>query len=253
MSRVFVLSAGRTGTVFLTHTLPSRVPGLFAVHEAPGSRALLMLGNLAARVGRGDRPLRAALAWALDARRHDEPAVDLEVNPMLVPLTHLLPALGPLRVVHMVRHPASWVRSIRSFRASGYRRHLIDFVPFGTPFPTPRPEGWRRLDQVQRALWRWRHCNERIEALAQTADRYVRLRYEDLFVADRDTRERALRELLTAIDRPAPADLDQLLDAPPANPAPSGQPVDVLDADVAAICGPMLSRYGYAISEPSTR
>ena len=37
----FVLSAGRTGTVFLTHTLPAHVPELHAVH-APSAQEVLV-------------------------------------------------------------------------------------------------------------------------------------------------------------------------------------------------------------------
>ena len=243
MSRVYVLSAGRTGTVFLTRTLPAHVPGIHAIHEAPGSRMTLILGNIALAVGRGDRWLLRRLHHQLD--RPSPGAVDLQINPMLVPVTHLLPSLGPVRLVHMVRHPASWVRSIRAFRASGFRRHLIDHVPFGTPFPWPRPTNWSSLNPTQQALWRWRHCNERIEALAQDAAFAERIRYEDLFRADRATREATLKRLLVAIDRPAPPDLTPLLDAPVENPAPQQAPVEVDPADVDAICGPMLERYGY--------
>ena len=96
-----------------------------------------------------------------------------------------------------------------------------------------------------RELARWRHCNERIEALAQDAAFAERIRYEDLFRADRATREATLKRLLVAIDRPAPPDLTPLLDAPVENPAPQQAPVEVDPADVDAICGPMLERYGY--------
>ena len=34
-----------------------------------------------------------------------------------------------------------WVRSIRAFKASGWRRHVVDHAPFVTPCPWPRPEG----------------------------------------------------------------------------------------------------------------
>ena len=36
--------------------------------------------------------------------------------------------------------------SIRAFKASGWRRHVVDHAPFVTPCPWPRPEGWGALD-----------------------------------------------------------------------------------------------------------
>ncbi|MCA9494507.1 MAG: hypothetical protein KC621_31485, partial [Myxococcales bacterium] len=126
-----------------------------------------------------------------------------------------------------------------------WRRHVVDHAPFVTPCPWPRPEGWGALDDVGRALWRWRVCNENIEALAPRADRYVRLTYEDLFRGDRETRLRALEVLLDALGRPMPEDVTPLLAAAVANPAPPGPRVDVDPALVEAICGPFLARYGY--------
>jgi hypothetical protein len=256
---VFVLSAGRTGTVFLTHTLPAHVPELHAVHEPDGSRSLLMLANAGAAIGRGSAWLAGRLHRGIQRRLAACPSHQryVEINPMLCPVVDLLAdVVSPLHVVHLVRHPVSWTRSIRAFRASGWRRHVIDAVPFANPAPVPRPPGWLGLDPVQQALWRWRACNEAIEAVAPRAERYIRLRYEDLFLADDATRIRSLEALLDALGVPAPGDLAPLLEARRANRAPEADPVDVPALAVERIAGPLLRRYGYPapeISAPARR
>lgn len=248
MSPVFVLSAGRTGTVFLTRTLPEHVPGLHCVHEPEGSRTNLMRGNLMALTGWGREALSERIAAGIAERFAATPTGQryVEVNPMLCPMADLLPELvEPLEVVHLVRHPVSWVRSIRAFRASGVRRHLIDFVPLANPAPVPRPDGWLGFDPVHQALWRWRACNEAIEAIAGRCMSYTRLRYEDLFLADEGMRETSVRRLIAALGVEAPRDLTPLLTAPRANRAPEAQPVQVPEAQVRRVCGALLDRYGY--------
>lgn len=246
----FVLSAGRTGTVFLTRTLPAHVPGLHCVHEPPGSRGTLVLGNLRNLAGSGTAAVRRRFRAGLEARLAAVPPGHryVEINPMLCPVTDLVAELAaerPVALVHLVREPASWVRSIRAFRASGRWRHVIDHLPLGTPFPVPRPRGWLATDQTSRALWRWRYCNEQILALHERVGRSTVVRHEDLFAADADARRVALLRLLEGLGVPAPAALDPLLDAPPANPAPAAAPVDVDPADVQRICGPVMAALGY--------
>ena len=164
----FVLSAGRTGTVFLTDALAHADPPVHAVHEPEGSRSTLVLANMSNAAGVGRRALtrrfQTNLARRLDRLDPDDAYV--EFNPMLCACTDVLQSVpGPLRVVHLVRSPAPWVRSILAFRASGWRRHVIEHTPFANPYPWPRPAGWLRMDRVERALWRWRYCNEQLLAL----------------------------------------------------------------------------------------
>ncbi len=247
----FVLSAGRTGTVFLTHTLPDHVPELHAVHEPPGSRSLLVLANVGAVMGRGSAWLSGRLHRGVTRRQAACPPHQryVEINPMLCPVVDVLAdVVSPLHVVHLVRHPVSWTRSIRAFRASGWRRHVIDAIPFANPAPVPRPPGWLGLDPVSQALWRWRACNEAIESVSPRAARYVRLRYEDLFLADRDTRIAHLEQLLDALNVPHPDDLEALLAAPRANRAPKAAPVDIPALTASRIAGELMERYGYGAS-----
>ncbi|TNE89609.1 MAG: hypothetical protein EP330_10585 [Deltaproteobacteria bacterium] len=246
--RTFAISSGRTGTVFLTERLPALYPQLHAVHEPPGSRSTLVAGNLRNLVGRGSRLLRAKWRLELERRLAEVPsgAHYLEVNPMLVPVTDLLAEVEPLRLVHLTRHPRSWTQSIRTFKASSRFRPVIDFLPLANPYPTPRPEGWLGTDQVHKALWRWRYGNEQILALAPNAERYLHLRYEDLFAEDVGQRDATLAKLLDFLELPPCDDPAPLYASGRANPAPPGARVEVPEESIAAICGSLMAQLGYS-------
>jgi hypothetical protein len=207
-----------------------------------------MLANARNFTGRGTRPLRSKLQRELEQRRHVGPGETyLEVNPMLCACLDLLPAHpGPLNVIHLTRHPVSWVQSIRKFRASGIRRHLIDHVPFANPYPAPRPSGWLTMDRTKRALHRWTYCNQAIRDLANRCDSYTHIRYEDLFL-HRDPA--SLERLLTALGLPTDGPIQDLVSGPAQNPAPSGERVEVPSAWVQALCEPLLTELGYAVGE----
>ena len=246
----FVLSAGRTGTVFLTHLLEQHFPETFAVHEPFPARYELMLANLRNDTGLGGSLLRRFFRGVRDRRleglRPDQPYIEL--NPMLCPLCDLLPDLGqPFSVVHLVRQPLSWADSIASFRASKPFRPLIRFVPFSKPYPQPRPQGWTRLNELERALWRWRFCNEQIRMLRPHAQAYSVLRYEDLFSGDAKRREASLAEFLYLLPIGFDGRLPEADFGTRANPKPaSARPLPVDKARVETICGELMSDFGYA-------
>ena len=62
----FVLSAGRTGTVFLSRVLDSKLGGLRCVHEPRPSRLTLMMGNLRNRTGIGTKLIHGIFRRALE-------------------------------------------------------------------------------------------------------------------------------------------------------------------------------------------
>ena len=247
MKQTFVISSGRTGTVFLTERLPSMYPELHAVHEPSGSRSTLVAGNIRNMVGTGTPLVRAKWRRELDARLGALPdhAHYLEVNPMLIPVTDLLREIEPLHLVHLARHPRSWTQSIRTFKASTKFRPFIDFLPMSTPYPVPRPRGWMTTDQVHKALWQWRYSNEQILELRPHASRYLRLKYEDLFSREIGLRNATLARLLEFLELEPCSDPEPLYASGPANPKPAGEPVEVPEASIREICGDMMQELGY--------
>lgn len=240
----YILSAGRTGTVFLESFLNAHCPGVTAIHEPPPSRQHLMLANLRNECGIGG----GLLAWHFHksrlARLKARSGAYVEINPHLCPFTDLLPdAARPLRVVHMVREPSSWAASMLGFKASTSFRTVIDYIPFATPYPVPRPQDWRTLSFAEKVLWRWQWCNSQILKLKDLTPHYCLIRYEDLFAAA-ERREQALRTILATLGLGFEVNAGNAAFAERHNPAASAaRPPD--HAAVKRICGDLAQKLGY--------
>jgi len=241
----YVLSAGRTGTVFLERLMNRKLEGVDARHEPASTRYQMMLANLRNDWGLG----RRLLAWLFEMARARRIAAAspcyVEINPFLCPMTDLLPREGhALRVVHVVRDPTDWAGSISSFKASNRFRKLIDPVPFAKPYPAPRPKGWGGMGEYERALWRWNWCNTRIAMLRDACEAYALVRYEDLFSPDEATRLDVLRVIgeTLALPRPLIADATDTALRENAFSAPNR----ILDREAARrISGDLAREYGY--------
>jgi hypothetical protein len=241
----YVLSAGRTGTVFLQRLLSEHLDGVTASFEPAGTRYQMMLANFRNDWGIGGRAFKWLFERARDRRVEAATGVYVEINSFLCAMTDLLPKPGRgLRIVHMVRDPATWAVSMATFKARTQFRHVIDYIPFAKPYPVPRPEGWRGLGEYERALWRWNWCNERINQLRPIADAYALVRYENLFASEPEARIAALETIGTTLDLPGRlADVRADM-ADRANPSPGkGHNIDRPTAK--RICGQLARDYGY--------
>lgn len=249
----FVLSPGRTGTVFLTRLVDRTYDGVHCVHEPRPSRALLVGGNIRNHHGPGGRALRTLFEAGLYGRLRSLPRDTryVEVNPLMTTTFDLIADLPvPFHVLHMTRDPRTWAPSLRTFKASGYRRHVIDFLPIASVMPVPLPDGWKSLPLLHRALWQWRYINERIEELFADRGPYDLVRYEDVFSSDPTIQRDAVARGLAAMGLdPAPG-LSAFDSQDRVNPAPGGRRDHVDEEVVARICGDTLTRYGY--EGPST-
>jgi len=243
----YVLSAGRTGTMFLETLIRRHCPDVHVEHEPSPSRSLMILGNI-----RNDCGLFGAMTRRL-SRSHQETfhgrdGQCIEVNPFLCAVTDLLPlSTRPLRIVHVIREPGAWAQSMTTFKASSRYRHVIDYVPFSKPFPAPRPDGWPKLTPFEKSLHQWIWCNNRIAALAGEAEEYVQVRSEDIFSSDRTVRNATLTRIFRVLDLPIQAETlatDEFSQR--VNPAPAG--TNLRDAAVErAICGHAATEFGYDI------
>lgn len=245
--RLYILSAGRTGTVFLEKLLATYAPGTVTEHEPKPTREQMMMANM-----RNDWGLRAngLKRWFNAARNRREQRAGgqyIEINPFLCAMTDLLPdPARPIRVVHITRDPSSWARSMTVFKASTKFRLIIDYIPFAKPYPSPRPEGWASWSFYERNLARWSWCNAQIAKLKIEAQAYTHLRYEDLFSADIATKEAAVMQVFDTLDLPRPDAIDWALFDTKANPAPPSS--TEFDAQAASrICGHLAREMGYAI------
>ena len=242
----YILSAGRTGTMFLEAFLNTQCGNVIAVHEPSPTREQMMLANLRNDWGIGKR----LLAWHFQKCRLRRDASHsktyVEINPFLCAMTDLLPdPARDLRIVHMVRDPASWAVSMTAFKASTKFRHVIDYVPFAKPYPSPRPKGWSRLPEIEKALWRWTWCNSRIMKLKALTPHYCVVRYEDLF-ASGGARSAILSDVVKTLDLDYAGTFDAAPFSERRNPAP-GTVAPPSPEAVARICGPLAKGLGYTL------
>jgi hypothetical protein len=245
----FILSSGRTGTLFLAHRLAARFPHLVCAHEPSPSRLELLLANFRNRYGAGHALLQRLFVTVRKRRlaQLTPGQAYLEINPLLCPLTDLVARIHPLHVIHLIRDPISWATSIVHFKAAGWRKLVIDYTPLAKPYPYPYPSGWQKLGEFERALWRWRYCNENILRLQSACQHYVRIRYEDLFTENLDQQAEALGLLLDGLDLDSHGDLAWLQAQQRINA--SRQDTALVPATssshVHSICGDLMSQFGY--------
>lgn len=198
----FILSTGRTGTVLLKNSFNTHYSGWQVVHEPVSSRQQYLFGNFSK-----NKPiLRSLLSiWFLKSRQKyfsspTEKMGYIEINPMLCPLTDILAqSFAPLRVVHIVRDPKSWITSMSNFRASAMFRNIIDYVPFNNPEPDPKPANWNNLSEQEILMWRWRIYNENILRLKEFCSQYALVLFEDLISPDTTLAQKTLRTIIQTL------------------------------------------------------
>ncbi len=244
----YILSAGRTGTVFFERLITEQFGTGAAKHEPASTRYQMMLANFRNDTGLGKKLLKRVFENSRASRIGQRPdALYVEINPFLCALTDLIPSpANPLRVVHMVREPADWAASMTTFRASSKFRHVIDFIPFAKPYPSPRPDGWARMDELERALWRWKWCNSRIGALEAHCEAYALLRYEDIFSTTFEVAERSIGLMSETLGLPKPLSIAPSQLQVRANPS-TGRIAKPSRETTARVCGDLAQKYGYYV------
>jgi len=242
---LYILSAGRTGTVFLEKLLSVYAPHILAKHEPSPTREQMMLANLRNDYGVGGGLLKWWFKKSRTKRVAAESRTYIEINPFLCAMTDLLCETDhPVRIVHVTREPKSWARSMTVFGASSKFRWFIDYVPFAKPYPNPRPSGWSRWTYYERNLARWVWCNSRICALEDQAEAYTHVRYEDLFCEVEETRNDAVMRVLDTLGLERPIDIDWKLFDARENPAPSSN-TRFAKTGVEQILHPLSRELGY--------
>ena len=215
LNKVFVVSAGRTGTNFLGLQLGKILPGAFSVHEPdrvdPGEWRDL-LGKLARQgfgrliVGKalgiyGSRNLSLMrVSGAISAKamferflaerrwvlRHADEA-SLESNPQLFGLGEDLAGLPGAKVAFFVRDPRTWVPSWMGKRWFGPTDWMEKIGRLGFKRLNPSIAGepdvpWGEYGPLEKLCWTWRCMNRMfLRASRQGRANVALFRYEDVF------------------------------------------------------------------------
>ncbi|MCZ6674042.1 MAG: hypothetical protein O7C75_14015 [Verrucomicrobia bacterium] len=196
----FVLSTGRTGTVFIAKKLSQLFPDILTVHEPGMSRYQYLLGNFS-RQWPIVTPFLHRWFWfsrpEIHNNREGYPQGYIEINPFLSSFSDVLSELEvPLRIVHVVRHPYTWISSMSDFKASGYRKTFINYLPYNQPVPP----GETARNHLERLAWRWRLYNENIVRLKQEATSFSQVKFEELFGDDTANAAKAFQEILKTFE-----------------------------------------------------
>ncbi len=150
-----------------------------------------MLSNLTAvqLPGIGQSPNRLAFRIYSASRKrwlkHCQDKIYIEINPFLSNImTDIVESdMAPEGILHIVRHPVTWVTSMIQFGAYSWRRPLVPYLPYVYYRPPYGTKGWNKLSFAQKLAHEWNYRNDQILAASVDSRNYARIRYEDLFQA----------------------------------------------------------------------
>jgi len=181
----FVVSTGRTGTLFLAEYFQNNYDHVIALHEPFPSYVTAWCANAY---------LAGALPkWALTASYHLErdhilrritpqTRLYLDATWWLSSFLDVLDRLADDPVIfHVVRDPREFVRSAHNKGShSGWKRLVNMTVPYTYP-PVRRVSGSRRVSSVGKSAAKWVLINQYIADHAKRYPHYHLIKFEDIF------------------------------------------------------------------------
>jgi hypothetical protein len=252
---VLVVSTGRTGTTALAQHLSASYDNVCAVHE-PRPSWRLRRASAMSLCGRLDKPRLVELLAAARRRlvgRIDKP-IYIESNPFLGGFIEAFDEVfeRPL-VVHLVRDPRTFIRSSMNFGTfRGLKNLAQGLIPWWLPRPelmaNPRGPTWRQMSRPQRLAWYWGMLNRELgRGEALFGERYLRMRFEDLFARD----GAGMHRLIDFVGLPRNARLADEANRGNINashgsafPPFAAWPAELKES-LAGHCGQLMSMYGY--------
>jgi len=255
VSIVFVLSTGRTGSQAIARYFDDLAPEVRAVHEPFPSRLLRIAGNAYRRGHLSSEQMIRLLRLSRGRRIYScQYPTYLEASPYLRSCVELLPIAFPgTRIVHIVRHPGTYIPSyINHGVFSGFKGFIGHSVPYWLlkpehveRFPVKR---WRDMGAVERIAWRWDTLNRMIEdASGNFGEGYIRFRFEHLF----DAESSGMRRLAEWVGTSASAAVQQAAGEAAHNESrlrvfpTEGAWRDSAQDAIEHYCGERMTRYGY--------
>lgn len=261
---VFILSTGRTGTVYISSLL-DQVKGVISAHEPKPSRVLNAWTTAFLEGKVSDKFMAAALAGKRQklGRRHQD--IYVEMNNFVAGFAAAADeTFTNTKIIHIVRDPRDFITSLTNRGDNdGIRLLFNKYVPYWAYVPKGAKK--RNLTAVSRAAYRWVAINEYLNDWGkQHADKYQLFKFEDI-LSHADPKK--IDPVLSAIGL-TKSQINKLNYSPTsrykkARFSPIDRPIDAnntssrqimakwpewSDADkrlVAKICGPLMKTYGY--------
>ena len=189
---ILIASSGRTGTTYIQDVLSSCFVNLY--QEPDLSRFIYMLSNFAdAQQSHAASSIIENVAVELynrgvHARYNRQPnTAYVEINPFV---SNILPQFAQSNgfrydaMVHIVRKPSSWVKSMIQFGAYSWRKPIIRRIPFA--FHRDKSvKNWSTLTFAQKLGHEWVHRNNRINESKKYFPVHFTVKYEDIFFEDK--------------------------------------------------------------------
>ena len=262
--RYFVLSTGRAGTSFLYQMLQRSLPEAVCFQEpAPSWRF-----NIASNLYSEGRLPPAMMRWLTRnfiasrtrlLRRQTETGNSLrpyiEINPFLYAFgNNLRESLGELKILHLVRHPFTYITSSLNFRPPGWRGRLIQKPVWNVNVSRALKSAripWGKISPAERKAWQWRYINEQISAYQTVSSRFLPVKFENLVSGESRIRQNTLEAISHFF-----GGLKFVLPGgrffeDKANPSRPGSPHEWKHWDaetkksILSICGGLMEKYGY--------
>lgn len=184
----FILSTARTGTKTLAEGLAG--DEITSSHQPPFSRLLTIASNYYLH---GWLP-RQVLDWLIMRVREPQILAVTTRHYLQVYALDYMPAkiisekYSNVYVIHIIRDPRTFVPSylnwmhtrVKSFIAN---KLVVGWHPSGMFVGEFAWNEWRQMGEFERVCWHWSYKNRLLEHLFGDDEQYMRVRFEDLFLA----------------------------------------------------------------------
>jgi hypothetical protein len=190
----FILSTGRTGTNFFESFLNQNFNSLVCKHEP--NPDLFRFGIEYHRNGMSEKELVQNLRYyrkpLINELTKEKVDTYIESNPFLsfvAPV--LIDAFHSPKVLHIVRHPDSYILSAvnkdpdnsgRFFMTNEDHRNRLNSDDFAADEYFQK---WESMNQFERVCWNWRFVNNYVDDKLNGQDNYLRIKFEDIFIDKR--------------------------------------------------------------------
>jgi len=191
----FILSTGRTGTMFFQDYINNTCPGFKCLHEPKPSRRFIFLSNLYQA-----NKISSSYFYNVYAKSrkellnsfYEENYVESS-NFMAGGVFALNQHIKDIKILHIVRHPLTYVKSHLDYGYwKGYKQMIRRFMPYSVErLPLSIQQ---RQNPILVLYSRWKKVNEMIENYKES-NNYLLVKFEDIFKADEDIQLDKLNEI----------------------------------------------------------
>jgi len=226
INKIFIISAGRTGTKLFGDHLEKTIPNSFSEHE-PDNVDLFNFDNLIKNIKRqsfkelfilkglgqlGSRNISLrylnntfSKEKALEKIKYERRWIEgckfyFEANQQLYGLTNILPEIPNSKVLLFFRDPRDWVRSIinkgKAYTDKDilYKINVGGFKRISPENLDKKSENWKNYNQFQRICWVWNYINTNFYNSINGNNQNIRhYFFEDIFIKNN---ENTIRDFL---------------------------------------------------------